>query len=585
MFGDVSKQIEHSLKLTNNLLALQQSGTMCDVKLQCANGIVKAHSVVLMSSCDTMQTLLQNSASILQNSPILDQENGMTLLLSKYPMSVVQLMIGYLYTGVVETPHHSEEELFRDLMAQIGLTSDNTFLLGKTEPSEQTEMIVQKPKNLEIAEDSPKSEAVQDIDIKQESVADNECKADVCVIDDVPDDNKTNDFRMSQGNCYDGLNTLSSTNFTQTNYNGDMNTAMRRENKGTYSTSGNGIHESPAHVKKLVQEINLEEKEFEIQDSARHLKNIRVDTGPTLLKKNKNLSCTTCGRQCVSNSALIRHMKVHSGEKIAKCNICLKSFSQTGYLKQHMRLHQGMQVTQGKKAHTCIICGKRCSSDSVLKKHLLTHSGEKTAKCHICQKSFSQECYLKLHMRLHQGMQVTQAKEIHTCVICAKQFVSASVLKKHMLTHSGEKTKQCNICQKSFLHESYLKMHMKVHSGLRVAHGRKELPCSTCGKICLSPSELAIHMRVHTRQTVATCHICNKSFTQQGSLNVHMGIHTGETVVTCTICNKKYQTAASLKRHISVVHMKVKKAKCGVCNKSFSDKNYLERHSRVHSGM
>lgn len=61
--------------------------------------------------------------------------------------------------------------------------------------------------------------------------------------------------------------------------------------------------------------------------------------GPCRLKKNYD--CPTCGKVFSHNTALQRHLVIHSGKRPYKCFICGRGFTQSGNLKTHMKVHRG----------------------------------------------------------------------------------------------------------------------------------------------------------------------------------------------------------------------------------------------------
>ena len=65
-------------------------------------------------------------------------------------------------------------------------------------------------------------------------------------------------------------------------------------------------------------------------------------------KQKQRHLCKTCGKSFPSNSHLINHERVHTGEKPFDCDVCEKAFAQKGHLILHKRLHTG-------KNHTIVI--------------------------------------------------------------------------------------------------------------------------------------------------------------------------------------------------------------------------------------
>jgi KRAB domain-containing zinc finger protein len=49
------------------------------------------------------------------------------------------------------------------------------------------------------------------------------------------------------------------------------------------------------------------------------------------------------------------YVRIHTGNKRFKCDVCDKGFSQNGNLQTHIRTHTG------NKPYKCDICGKLCS--------------------------------------------------------------------------------------------------------------------------------------------------------------------------------------------------------------------------------
>ncbi|TMS35097.1 hypothetical protein L596_002564 [Steinernema carpocapsae] len=141
-----------------------------------------------------------------------------------------------------------------------------------------------------------------------------------------------------------------------------------------------------------------------------------------------------------------------------KCSHCVKSFANSSYLAQHMRIHLGI-----KPFGPCTYCGKKFTQLSHLQQHIRTHTGEKPYRCKHpgCEKAFSQLSNLQSHSRCHQ------ADKPFKCNSCYKCFTDENSLLEHIPKHKESKHLKihiCSFCGKSYTQSTYLAKHMTKHS-------------------------------------------------------------------------------------------------------------------------
>ncbi|XP_038145267.1 zinc finger protein 236-like isoform X3 [Cyprinodon tularosa] len=105
------------------------------------------------------------------------------------------------------------------------------------------------------------------------------------------------------------------------------------------------------------------------------------------------------------------------------CSFCPKSFKKPSDLVRHIRIHTG------EKPYKCDECGKSFTVKSTLDCHVKTHTGQKLFSCHMCNTSFSTKGSLKVHMRLHTGSKPFK------CPFCELRFRTSGHRKTHIQCH------------------------------------------------------------------------------------------------------------------------------------------------------
>uniref|UniRef100_T1IC24 C2H2-type domain-containing protein n=1 Tax=Rhodnius prolixus TaxID=13249 RepID=T1IC24_RHOPR len=282
--------------------------------------------------------------------------------------------------------------------------------------------------------------------------------------------------------------------------------------------------------------------------------------------ENKAHMCQACGEAFSRREDLVKHNIRHDKIKPYPCKepSCNKAFAYRSDLRKHLVIHTG-----GYQIISLCFCSCSFVQKDKLLRHEKLHKGERPHTCYECPTSFHRKEELTKHIQFHHYSPVnntpsngkdSETEDViisvdpshwdganHPCDICHKVFRQPYELMKHKLKHGKSKDFICDVCTKGFHTRRELTRHANIHSDIR------PFSCVTCGKAFSRKDKLTRHMKIHVT-IVPACKICKKTYSSQQELTRHLYTHSANKPYQCEFCTSSYCRKDKLVKHIKKAH-------------------------------